>query len=147
MKIAIFHPQIDVLAGGEMLAMKIANILSKNNEIYIISSVKVDKEIIRNFFNMSTKNINFKVRFIDRLINLLPSLSSYKSSLKLGYLGDLNSYDLVIDTGTNGWFSKKIRPKTICYVHFPYFQPLKSGWKKFTNFLLIKPENAFQYDK
>ena len=146
MKIAIFHPQINNYGGGELLALTIAHALAEQYDVTIITGVEPNKEKLEDFFGISLTNIKFKTRNFTKILNRIPYPVSYKSSLNLKYLGDLNDYDLVIDTGTNGWFSSGIRPKTICYVHFPYFVR-KKGWKKITSSLLIKPEKAFVYDK
>ena len=133
--------------GGETVALTVASILSKKNDVDVLTSFRTDKNRLEKFFNLDLSKVNFKVRQIAHLIHKLPSIPSYKSSLQLRYLVDLNKYDLVIDTGTNGWFTKKLKTKTLCYVHFPYFQRKKKGWKKITNKLLIDPKKAFQYDK
>ena len=147
MKIAIFHPQINNYGGGELVALTIASFLSKDHNIDVLSSFKTNKKQLEKFFSLDLNRVNFKVRKFANFIQKLPSVPSYKSSLQVKYLTDLNKYELVIDTGTNGWFTKKLKCKTVCYVHFPYFQPKKKGWKSITNFLLIDPRKAFQYDK
>ena len=89
MKIAIFHPQISIFGGGEMVALTIASSLSNGNEVDIISSVKVDKQKLENFFCIDLKTVNMMTRPIEKFVRKLPSLESYKTSLQLFYLDDL----------------------------------------------------------
>jgi len=145
MKIAIFHPQINNYGGGETVALTVASFLSKKHDVEVLCAAKPDPVKLSEFFGLDLAKVQFKVRRHSMMISKLPSLPSYKSSLNVKYLSDLNHYDLVIDTGTNGWFSSKLKAKTICYIHFPYF-PEKKGWKKLTSPFLVNPKNAFQYD-
>lgn len=147
MKIAIFHPLINYYGGGEMVALTIASMLSKNHEVEVLSSFPADKGELEDFFDLDLGNLSLKVRPFAKFVNALPFINSYKNSLEVLYLGDLDHYDLVIDTGTNGLFTKKLKSKTVCYVHFPFFQPKKKGWKKVLNFLLVDSKRAFNYDK
>ncbi len=147
MKIGIFHPQINYYGGGEMVALTIANILSKKYEVEVLTESRSDKKNLEKFFCINLDNINFKVRRISMLLSSLFFVPNYKRSIQLKYLRDLSRYDLVIDTGTNGWFSKKLACKTICYIHFPYFKSKKKGWRNIFNFLLIDPKEAFKYDR
>jgi len=146
MKIAIFHPQINNYGGGETVTLTIAFALAKDHNVTILSSDKVDKKKISRFYGLDLQKVEFRVRKVASIIKKLPFLNSYKTSLQVKLINDLNRYDLVIDTGTNGWFTKKLKPKTICYIHYPYFQSKKKGWKKITNNLLVDPKKAFQYD-
>lgn len=146
MKIAIYHPNLNIFGGGEIFALKTATILSKYHEIDVISPWYIEKKKLENFSGLNLDNINFII--YGSKIMKLPKLSFLKSSLLLkAAYKKLEKYDLVIDTCTNGWFDRKLRTKTICYIHFPYFQKQKRGIKSILNPLIIKPENAFQYDK
>ncbi len=146
MKIAIYHPQLNNFGGGETVALTIANALSKDNQVDIFTPYQVNKKNLEKFFCLDLSNINIKK--IGNLIHKLPTLNSAKSSILLrGAYKRLEKYDLVIDTATNGWFDKKLKTKTICYIHFPFFYPRKEGIKKIIDPLIIHPENAFKYDK
>ena len=147
MKICIFHPHLNNFGGGELVALNIAKALSKKHDVEILSSFKVNKQYLEKFFSFDLSGIDIKVSKLGSWIHKLPSLHSYKDSLEFRFLNYLNEYDLVIDTFTNGWFTYKLKCKTICYVHFPYFEQRKKGWKSITNPILIDAEHAFKYDK
>lgn len=145
MNIAIFHPQINNYGGGEYVSLVIAQLLARNNKVVIISSSKADKKRLARFFGLSLKNVVFEKRKIS-IVHGVPFFHSFKKSFETRFLNDLCQYDLIIDTGTNGWFTKKLPSKTLCYVHFPQFQGQKKGWKRISNWFLTTPNQAFQYD-
>jgi glycosyltransferase involved in cell wall biosynthesis len=145
MKIAIYHPNLHFFGGGEMVSLTLAEALSKKYDVDFIASKYVKTKEINEFYNLDISKINFK--FINNWLLNFPYLNSIKSSLFLKLTYNLfNKYDLIIDTCTNGWFDKKIIPRTICYIHFPIFFGKKKGIKSILNSFLIHPEKAFQYD-
>lgn len=146
MRIAIYHPNLNLFGGGEMVAITIANSLSKKHEVDILTHYLIAKKELEDFFSLKLNKVNIII--CKKIISKLPTLRSAKPSLLLkGSYEKLENYDLVIDTCTNGWFDKKLKAKTICYIHYPFFYRKKKGLKKFMNKLIIQPENAFQYDK
>jgi glycosyltransferase involved in cell wall biosynthesis len=146
MKIAIYHPDLNLFGGGERVALTIASMLSEDNQVDLFTPYDVSKEALESYFNIDVSGI--RIRSFGKLIRALPSLETVKPSL---YLRNayrlLNNYDLVIDTCTNGWFDKKLKPKTLCYIHFPKFTTKKTGLKSILNPLIIKKDRAFTYDK
>ncbi|MCK5283691.1 MAG: glycosyltransferase family 4 protein [Nanoarchaeota archaeon] len=145
-KIAIFHPQLNNFGGGETVALIVASILSKQNMVEIFTSYAVDKKNLETFFDLNLERINIVT--VGKVIIKLPILNSAKPSMILrSVYKKLEKYDLVIDTGTNGWFDKKLKTKSICYVHYPFFYRKKEGIKSIINPLMIQKENAFRYDK
>jgi len=146
MKIAIYHPNLNNFGGGETVALTIGEYLSKKYDVDIITHSNYDVDKLTNFFNLNLKKVDFIK--INNYINYLPSFNSIKPFLLLKKTyKKLQSYDLVIDTCTNGWFDKKLLSKSICYIHFPNFYKIKKGWKSFLNHFMIFPDSAFKYDK
>lgn len=148
MNIAIYHPNMHFIGGGETVALTIASILSKNNDVTIFVSKKPDIKKLEQFFGLNLKNVKFEV--FGKTITNLPSFSSFKPSMYVETaLKHLNNkkYDVVIDTCSNGLFNKKITPKTICYIHFPNFTKQKKGMLSALNSKIIKQEDMFKYDK
>ena len=145
-KIAVYHPNLSTFGGGEFVCLSVALALAKDYDVTIFTNYSPGKEKLQNFFCVNLGQINIIER--RHAISRLPILNSIKPGMILrGVYKMLEAYDLVIDTGTNGWFDKKLNCKTVCYVHFPLFYKKKKGIKKPLNYYLIKPESAFQYDK
>jgi glycosyltransferase involved in cell wall biosynthesis len=146
MRIAIYHPNLNLFGGGETVALTIAEALSKDNSVDIFTPYDIDKKKLESFFGKDLSKVNI-VNF-GSFIENLPILNSAKSSMLLRSIySTLEKYDVVFDTCSNGMFDKKLKTKTICYIHFPNFPKKKKGLKSLMNSLLIFPENAFQYDK
>jgi len=148
MKIAIYHPNMHFMGGGETVSLTIAQALSKNNDVTIFVSKKPDIKKLEKFFNLNLKNIKFEV--FGQKITKLPSFSSFKPSMYVESAlkeFDNEKYELVIDTCSNGLFNKKISPKTICYIHFPNFTKQKKGALSVLNSKIIKQEDMFNYDE
>ena len=134
------------MGGGETVALTTASALSEEHDVTILVTKKPDIKKLEAFFGLSLKNVKFKE--FGKLITFLPSMKSFKDSLYIkNAYKYFDNYDLVIDTCSNGLFYKKIKPKTICYVHFPNYTKPKKGLKYLLNFILIKKEDMFQYDE
>ena len=121
-KIAIYHPNMHFMGGGETVALTIAHAISKDNDVTIFVLKKPNIKKLEEFFGLNLKNVKFEV--FGKKISNLPSFSSFKPSMYIKIALkklDTENYDVVIDTCSNGLFNKKIIPKTICYVHFPNF--------------------------
>ncbi len=147
MKIAIFHPQISVYGGGEIISLTIASILSKDNKVDIYAPYKANLKEIENFFGVKLANVGIKnLGILCNLLTKIPTLNTYKLSFYTKRMLRIKGYDLIFDTGSNGMFYKEIKCKTVCYINYKQFPRLKTGWKKLTNFLLINPKKAFKYD-
>ena len=146
MKIAIYHPNLDLFGGGETVALTIASILSRRHKVDIFTSQEVNKNTLEKFFGLNLTKVNI-VLLGKGLSNILIFKSARTSLILRNSYEKLENYDLVIDTCTNGWFDKKLKTKTICYIHYPFFYRKKKGIKRFMNKLIIQPQNAFQYDK
>ena len=146
MKIAIYHPNLNLFGGGETVALTVASILSGRHKVDIFTSQGVNKIKLEKFFGLNLTKVN--IVLLGKILFNLHSFRSTKPSLILrNSYKKLENYDLVIDTGTNGWFDKKLKIKTICYIHYPFFYKKKKGIKSLLNKLVIQPENAFKYDK
>ena len=146
MKIAVYHPNINLFGGGERFALIIARILSTEHEVDLFTPHSINKKELGVFFKINIDKLVF-IKF-GKFIENLPILNSAKPSILLrSAYKKLEKYDLVIDSCTNGWFDKKLKCRTICYIHYPFFQPQKKGVKSLMNPLIIKLQNAFQYDK
>jgi len=146
-KIAIYHPGLNIFGGGETVALTIASCLSKKYEIDMLTPQDIDKIKLENFFKIRLNNVKIKKLNFHSMVNKIPSFNSIKRDISLRFLGPLNKYDIIIDTSTNGWFTKEIKPKTICYIHFPYFQPKKKGIKSILNLALIDAQHSFHYNR
>ncbi|MFH0876271.1 MAG: glycosyltransferase family 4 protein [archaeon] len=146
MNIAIYHPNLNHFGGGETVALTIASALSKAHKVDIITHTEADKSRLSSFFGLDLSNVNIIV--FKPVISSLPFPNTIMPFvlLKATY-SLLEKYDVAFDTCTNGWFDKKLKCKTICYIHFPFFYPKKKGLKSILNPYMIFPENAFQYDK
>lgn len=145
MNIALYHPNLHFMGGGETVALTIASHLRKDHNITIFCIKPVDTKKLESFFDLPLDGIKFKV--FGKCISALPSFSSFKPSLYLrSIMSRLNKFDIVIDTCSNGLFYKKLKAKTICYVHFPNYTITKKGIKSLLNFILIKEKNMFTYD-
>ena len=146
MKIALYHPNLHFMGGGETVALTIASALREEHEVTVFCTKAVPQEKLESFFGLPLQGVTFKV--FGKAITKLPSFSSFKPSLYLRSLMPvLNRFDVVIDTCSNGLFYKKLQAKTICYVHFPNYTVRKHGIKALLNGLLIKEEEMFTYDK
>src|SRR3989338_4992920 len=103
MRIAIYHPNLNLFGGGERVALTMANLLSGKHNVTIFTTANVDKKKMEDFFKIRVDNINFVLS--GRVVSKLPSLTSVKPALLLkSNYRKLEKYDLVIDTCTNGWF-------------------------------------------
>ncbi|NTV23475.1 MAG: glycosyltransferase [Nanoarchaeota archaeon] len=139
MKKAIYHPNLGLFGGGEALCAKIAEIVG---EVDILTKDDVKKEELEGFFDVNLRKAN-----LVRLKTVLGPHSAQSSILLRASYPLLEKYDLVIDTCTNGWFDRKLKAKTFCYVHFPQFQKNKPLTRPLMKHLVIQPESAFKYDK
>ena len=146
MNIAIYHPSLNLFGGGEAVALTIASEMSRHNKVDILTHYAADKNSLEEFFDLDLSKVN--IRYINKLKSKLPVPNSVKSSILLrSSYKVFEEYDLTIDTCTNGWFDKKLKTKTICYIHFPFFHRRKKGFKRILNPFIIKPEHAFKYNK
>lgn len=146
MKIAMYHPQLNNFGGGETVCLTIAEALSAENEVDIYTPFEIDIKELEKFFNLDLNNVKIKV--FGKYINIIPGLSTIKPYFYLHSIyKKLEEYDVVIDTATNGWFDRKLKTKTMCYIHFPFFYTKKKGIKSILNKFIIGPNNSFQYDK
>lgn len=148
MKIAIFHPQIEIFGGGEIISLTIASILLKNNEVHLYTPSKVKIKELENFFGLPLSNL----KILDfglplRFLSKIPVLSKFMTFFYVKKIMSMKGYDLIIDTSTNGMFYKTVESKTLCYINFKKFPKLKRGWKSIVNIFLIDPGKAFQYDR
>lgn len=145
MNIAFYHPNMHLMGGGETVCLTLASALQNTHNITIFVTRPVDIQKYEHFFDLPLNNITFTV--VGTSILKIPSLNTYKPSILLRSLyTTLNKFDLVIDTCSNGLFDKKLKPKTIAYIHFPNYTQQKKGWKSLFNFLLINEKNMFTYD-
>ena len=146
MKIAIYHPNLHFMGGGETVCLTIASELQSKHDVTIFSTKKTNRKQMELFFDLNLKKIQFKT--FGKLITQMPFLNSFKQSLYLkSLMPKLDKFDVVIDTCSNGLFYKQLKSKTICYVHFPNYTKRKKGIKSLLNFLLIKEQKMFTYDK
>lgn len=127
MKIAISHMQLDMLGGGERVALTMADELSKNgHEVFVYAITEHDKTFLGNYYNLQLDNV--------RIINNsgLPSLlkGKYRSYIFSKILSKKTDFDLIIDTGSNGFYPIKTQAKSICYVHFLISQKPVELYKK-----------------
>ena len=145
MNIAIYHPNMHNMGGGETVALTIASILQKKHQVTIFVTKKTNVKELEDFFGLDLKGIQFKI--FGRWITSIKTFPTLKPSLhaRAAYK-KLNKYDRVIDTCSNGLFEKKVGKKSICYIHFPNFDKQKTGIKAILNYGIIKQENMFQYD-
>lgn len=135
--------------GGEMVSMMIAESLSKQYHVDVLSPMAVDKKKVENFFGVNLSSVTFKdLGFIGKMTLSIPTMKTYKYSIYTRLLSRYAGlYDLIIDTGTNGLFSSDLPCKTMCYVHFPGgFTKKKKGLKGIFNHLIIDPKDIFRYD-
>jgi len=145
MNIAIYHPSLNNFGGGETVALNIAAALTGHN-VTIITHSEVDKHKLEAFFGIDLSKVDIKVHRPIVSQFYLPNTIRSGTLLHASY-PILEKYEMIFDTCTNGWFDKKIKPKTICYVHFPFFFKNKNGLKSLLNPCMILPERAFRYDK
>ena len=127
-RIAILHPFLCILGGGEMLAFTAAKILKDYDydvEIYTLTPVDRSRiEAMCGFsFNIPVKILSYR---IEKPINevLWGSNSKYEKllmSLELESIvtDTLKDFDLVIDTQ-----SDLILPSDVKYIHFPWLAPI-----------------------
>ncbi len=145
MKIAIYHQYLDNFGGGEGVALVIAEELSKMHSVEILTAAAIDKNALEDFFGVSLKRV--AIRKFGTVTKKIPGLKTLKGALLLQSAYPIfENYDLVIDTSTNGWFTKKVSARTVCYIHYPFFYSKKKGLKRILNPLVIDPKKAFAYD-
>lgn len=144
-KIAIYHPYIHNMGGGETVALSIASILQEDNDVDVFITEIIPKKRLETFFDLNLSKVNF-ISF-GSFIQNLPTFDTLKPSLLARSVYErFDSYDIVIDTCSNGIFEKKLGKKSLCYVHFPNFPKPKTGLKSLLNPFLIKKEDMFAYD-
>ncbi len=143
MKIAIYHPGIKTMGGGETVSLTIASALSRAHSVDLICHENVESERLQEFFGLNLSKVRFRVHPQTlHIFNTLKTAINLKSTYPI-----MDEYDLIIDTFTNGWFDRKLKAKTICYIHYPFFYPRKKGLKSIINPFMIFPDRAFCYDK
>lgn len=147
MNIAIYHPNMHLMGGGETVCLTLAEDLSKKNNVDVFVTTKVDVKKYEEFFGLNLKKIKF-IKFGKQISNL-PSFETFKQSMYIKSaikIFEKNYYDLIIDTSSNGIFYKPLESKTLCYVHFPNFTTKKRGIKYVLNKFLIDKKHLYNYD-
>lgn len=142
MKIAIYHPGLPNLGGGETVALTLARDLAKDHEVDVFCPYKVDKAYLAEYYGLNLDKVNI-VRFGAQL-NWAPKTIKPYLHIK-SIQTKLERYDRVIDTFTNGWFDSLLTTKTYCYIHFPLFFRKKTGVKSLLNRFMADKDKAFQY--
>lgn len=146
MKICIFHPNMHLMGGGEMVALTIASALRNGHQVTVLVTRPVDVKRLQTFFGLPLGGVEFRV--FGWWITRLPTFPSLKPSLYVRTAYALyKGFDLVLDTCSNGLFDRKLPQNTICYVHFPNYTKPKKGLKALLNPFLIKEKDMFCYDK
>lgn len=154
MNIVIYHPNIHLYGGGETVCLTIASELSKKHKVTIYTIKKPNKQKLEKFFDLNLKKVNFKL--FGQEITKFPSFKTLKASMYVKKFlniienetkNEKKKYDVVIDTCSNGLFNKKLKAKTLCYVHFPNFTKPKKGIKSVLNSQIIKKKDMYKYDK
>lgn len=146
MRIGIYHPDLDLFGGGEAVAVAIAEALGDTHDVEILCARYVSKDELSKFFDVNLGKVKV-VQLSDWMLHIsLPRTLRPSITTRRSYLA-LEEYDLVIDTCTNGLFDRKLKPKTVCYIHYPNFFAKKRGFKKIINPFMISKDRAFCYDK
>jgi len=132
MRIAIYHPNLNMFGGGETVALTIAGALSKEHDVDILTPYEVDKKKLEDFFCINLKRVSLLRIGSPLTRNSLFRTLTPSILLKQTY-PVLEKYDVVIDTCTNGWFDTRLNTKTVCYVHYPFFFKKKKWIKSILN--------------
>lgn len=113
-KIGVFCPTLNVLGGGEYVAIALANTLAQNNhEVILFSNSKVNSKAIQNYFSEplhpTIQTIVQPTLFASR------GLADFYQTIVHSYIAK-GKCDLFVDA-----FSNCVFPWTqISYIHFPY---------------------------
>ncbi len=87
MKIAFYSPYLNTLGGGERYLLSIAEILSKNNDVYIFADNEI-KRIAKDFFNIDLRRINFLNKNIATESNVLQKYLYFQRFQTFFYMTD-----------------------------------------------------------
>jgi glycosyltransferase involved in cell wall biosynthesis len=130
-KVLIIHALFDVLGGGELFALRLAQALVEGGfDVEILTSTPLDHDKIRAIYgNVKLPRVLVKrVKEAELLSKLMPGrlvrlrrlliYKAYESIMKRAR----SEYDLVFDTQSN-----LPTPVDISYIHYPTLLPTKSG--------------------
>lgn len=129
MKIAFCHNNFNHFGGGEAVALTMMDeLVKKGHEIIVYTHEMPRITDLEKYFGI---NIDNNIKFINIFRFKICIRAYYADYFLAKKVSNLEGYDLIIDTSSNGFFPIKNRnAKSICYVHFPMLKkPSHFFWR------------------
>jgi glycosyltransferase involved in cell wall biosynthesis len=120
MKIAICHTNLQMLGGGERVALTIASELAKRNHSVVVYGLTCyNKLFFEKYYDIDLSSVTFYTKF--GFLTPLKIFSNYRGFILSYTLSKTTDFDLIIDTSSNGFYPIRTNTKTMCYIHYPHY--------------------------
>jgi len=124
-RIAICHTQLQVLGGGERVALTIASELAKRGHSVILYGItNYNKSFFEEYYGIDLSTVKFVTSF--GLLSLFKPFRHYRRCIIPYMLSKTRDFDLIIDTSSNGFYPIRTGTKSVCYIHYPFGKLPKS---------------------
>ncbi len=145
MKVAICHTHLQMLGGGERVALTIASALAKRgHSVALYGITSYEKSFFEKYYNIDLSTVRFRTSF--GLLSLLKVFGHYQKCIIPCILSKAKGFDLIIDTSSNGFYPICTDARSICYVHYPLDKLPETPFMKL--FLLpIRNRIGYSFDR
>lgn len=132
MKICVYEWALHRIGGGQKVFMKMAECLSREHDVDILTLFKVERQWIEREYSVKLPNVNIRSLFEERDTKR----ESYLHTISAAKVSSISAeYDLFINS--NHETVKPRSKKSIIYFHFPELKRYRKARNIFDAFLLL----------